>query len=275
MFTKIRNILLRKTSPEADRPLKGPKVPAIFMQLAVLFVVLSWIPLALIYYARVTPSESTRPYPFQGMGEQPTYEAQDRSPIFRDRRAMRMPVAGTVAFGRGRTDDGRYVQDPDLRQKDDHYYRGFRTDASGAPATVEQTRTDGTTEQVVDYYDAFPEQVRITDELMQRGQAKYNVYCAVCHGYDGGGQGSVHLRAQELETLGWVPPSVLTTQTIQDYSEGYLYNVIRNGVRTMPGYGSQIEVRDRWAIVAYLRALGRSHNASVNDLPPEQRDKLP
>jgi mono/diheme cytochrome c family protein len=108
----------------------------------------------------------------------------------------------------------------------------------------------------------------ITPELMARGQERYDVYCAACHDRTGSGRGIVGIRAQ-----GWVANSIID-ERISAYQDGELFYVISNGRRSMPGYRWQIPERDRWAIVAYARALQRAAAGKVNDVPAELRSDL-
>ena len=110
---------------------------------------------------------------------------------------------------------------------------------------------------------------------MERGRERYGVYCAVCHGYAGDGDGLVNRRAMELQQGTWIPAANLHSDALRERPVGYLYDVITNGVGKMPAYGSQIDVQDRWAIVLYLRALQRSQNASTDDVPPEILQAMP
>ncbi|MFT7517041.1 MAG: mono/diheme cytochrome c family protein [Myxococcota bacterium] len=94
--------------------------------------------------------------------------------------------------------------------------------------------------------------------FLDRGEERFNIYCSVCHGFDGKGEGTVHDRASELADAGhaaWVPPSDLTNALYADQTDEQIYTSITDGIRTMPGYGEQIPERDRWAIIAYVRAL--------------------
>lgn len=111
-------------------------------------------------------------------------------------------------------------------------------------------------------------------ELLNRGQKFFNIYCAVCHGQDGSGNGLVNARAAQTLAPNWVPPTSLHTDAIQKavYAEGKLFSTITNGIRKMPGYGAQIKAEDRWAIVAYVRALQLSQNAPEAEVPGEFRD---
>ncbi len=213
----------------------------------VLLVCLATVPLALVSRARSKTSTKPRVHLFQDMDNQPKYKTQSPSPIFADGRSMRPPVAGTVARGH--------------LEGDDHYDRGFTMSKEGDAWSVS-------------YFKGFPEQVVVDDALLQRGQERFLIYCSPCHGADGLGNGMVHVRATELKQAsnGWTQPTDITT--LGDREAGHLYNTIRNGIRTMPGYAAQIPTADRWAIVAYVRALQLSQNATLDDVPADKRDKI-
>lgn len=104
----------------------------------------------------------------------------------------------------------------------------------------------------------------LTTQLLARGQGRFNIYCSPCHGQIGNGQGIIVQR-------GYLPPPSYHQDRLRQATDGYVFDVITNGVRNMPSYRQQIPVADRWAIVAYVRALQRSQNASINDVPPELR----
>ena len=112
---------------------------------------------------------------------------------------------------------------------------------------------------------AFP--LPLTAELLQRGQQRYTIFCTPCHGIQGDGMGMVAMRGMKH------PPSYHQDR-LRNEPTGYIYDVITNGFGAMYGYSAQIPPRDRWAIVAYLRALQLSRNAQVPDLPAELREKL-
>jgi hypothetical protein len=136
----------------------------------------------------------------------------------------------------------------------------------------------------------FPEKdgdgnpLRMTMAFLERGRERYEIFCSSCHGLGvggvtaGGGQlmgnGIVDQRATELEQPLWIPPTSFHTDEVRGRAVGHLYNSIANGIRSMPSYGSQIPPRDRWAIVAYLRALQRSQRGRIEDVPPELREGL-
>jgi mono/diheme cytochrome c family protein len=112
---------------------------------------------------------------------------------------------------------------------------------------------------------AFP--LPISAELLQRGEQRYAIFCTPCHGIQGDGLGMVAMRGMKH------PPSYHQDR-LRQVPNGYLYDVITNGFGAMYGYSAQIPARDRWAIVAYLRALQLSRNAPVGQLPAELREKL-
>ena len=108
----------------------------------------------------------------------------------------------------------------------------------------------------------------ISPELMARGQERYDIYCTPCHDRTGSGRGIVGIRTQ-----GWVANSLID-ERIAGYADGEIFYVISNGRRSMPGYRWQIPEKDRWAIVAYTRALQRAAAGKVNDVPTELRSEL-
>jgi len=109
---------------------------------------------------------------------------------------------------------------------------------------------------------------------MRRGRERYDIYCAPCHGLDGAGEGIVSVRALDLQEGTWTPPTSYHTKLIRERPAGHLFNTITNGIRNMPAYGDLIEEEDRWAIVAYMRALQLSRNAGIEDVPEERRGTL-
>jgi len=112
---------------------------------------------------------------------------------------------------------------------------------------------------------AFPLPVNL--ELLERGENRYNIFCTPCHGLQGDGNGMVAMRGMKH------PPSYHQDR-LRQVPNGYLYDVITNGFGAMLGYSAQIAPRDRWAVVAYLRALQLSRNARLAELPPDVREKV-
>ena len=107
----------------------------------------------------------------------------------------------------------------------------------------------------------------LTAQLLERGEDRYKIFCSPCHGLQGDGQGMVTLRGMKH------PPSYHQDR-LRNEPNGYLYDVIANGFGAMNGYSAQLTPQDRWAIVAYVRALQVSRNAHVADLPAGLREKL-
>ncbi len=210
----------------------------------VILVVASFLPLVFFAKARVQVSDKPRVHFFQDMATQPRYGPQMPSGVFADGRAMRPRIAGTVA--RGRLD------------ADDHYYRGFTQRSNAGSGKLE-----------TEFYAGLPSQVRLDAALLRRGQQRYGIYCASCHGLDGYAEGPVTIRAGELGEA--INPSKLHDQQVRDRPDGHLFNTITNGIRLMPAHGGQIPVSDRWAIVAYVRALQFSQRAPAEALPASER----
>jgi mono/diheme cytochrome c family protein len=107
----------------------------------------------------------------------------------------------------------------------------------------------------------------VTAELLERGEGRYKIFCTPCHGLQGDGNGMIVMRGMKR------PPSYHQDR-LRQVPNGYLYDVITNGFGAMFGYSAQIPPRDRWAIVAYVRALQLSRNAKAAELPPELREKV-
>ena len=213
------------------------KLPRWLIFTLVTLVVLSWVPLALIMRARVTTSSQPRIHIIPDMDNQPKYKTQSRNPLFADRRAMRPPVEGAVARG---------------------------------AVVGEQTYMSGRVGET--WVVEIP--VPVDEGLLATGRQRYDIYCSPCHGLAGYGDGMVAQRADALQEGTWTPPTSFHTDLIRQREAGHLFNTISNGIRNMPAYGSQIPVEDRWAIVAYMRALQRSQNATTDDVPEDIRAQL-
>jgi mono/diheme cytochrome c family protein len=107
----------------------------------------------------------------------------------------------------------------------------------------------------------------VTAAVMNRGQERYNIYCTPCHGRLGDGNGMIPSR-------GYRRPPSYHTDALRTAKTGHFFDVMTNGFGAMPSYAPQISVQDRWAIIAYIRALQLAHNATINELTPEERGKL-
>jgi mono/diheme cytochrome c family protein len=222
-------------APGAPR-LRRP--PFIFIAIGLIFLVGSWVPLVLFARARVSRSELPRVQLAQDMGAQPKYREQQTSELFVDGRADRPHVVGTVAYGK--------------LEEDDHFYRGYAMQPGGGEGG----------KPLAKFFDDFPQQVKVDEALLKRGRERFNIYCSACHGEDGSGRGPVAVRAEEIQMP--INAANFHTDVVRGRPNGHLFNTITNGIRTMPGYSAQIAVEDRWAIVAYVRALQLSQNAPPN-----------
>ena len=103
--------------------------------------------------------------------------------------------------------------------------------------------------------------------LLQRGRERYDIYCSPCHSRLGDGQGIMISR-------GYIPPPSFHLDRLRSVPDGHIFWVISNGIRNMPSYRSQIPADDRWAIVAYVRALQRAQDAKIDDIPTEKRESV-
>jgi mono/diheme cytochrome c family protein len=159
------------------------------------------------------------------MSHQPRQDPLDASSFWEDGRSSRDLVPGTVARG--------------LLREDEHLYEAI---------------TDG----VLAASFPFP----VTMEVMARGQERYNIYCAPCHGHAGYGDGMIVQR-------GFTPPNSFHEERLRLAPEGYYFNVITNGFGAMYSYAYRIPAEDRWAIIAYVRALQFSQYAPVDALTPD------
>jgi mono/diheme cytochrome c family protein len=180
------------------------------------------------------------------MDFQPRYGAQAPSPFFGDGRAMRTPPAGTIAFGGAdyESDAGSPRENPDFLRADGSYYRGKQGDA---------------------WVTQIPLKVDLA--LLRRGQKGYEIYCAICHGATGSGKGL-------LTDYGLVGVASITDELHGLMPVGQYFDAITSGKGRMMPYAPQIKVLDRWAIVAYVRALMRSQNTTLGDVPPAHLGEL-
>ncbi len=113
----------------------------------------------------------------------------------------------------------------------------------------------------------FPQSLTIDGTFMARGRERYEIYCTPCHGTLADGRGIV---AQ----YGWGGPISLHDDRLRDMSEGEIFNTITHGKNTMFGYAEKLEISDRWAVIAYVRALQRSQNGRIEDVPASLKAEL-
>ncbi len=251
------------------------------------------VPFGMIALARSQPSPLPPVHPDQDMYKQAKFRPQHGNTMFADGRAMRPLLPGVTA-----RDDLRFngemvydVNDPHMMKiqlsggSSDAQQSGaidFREPATGADSQKEERQymalTEGT--EMKDgkpaYVKEFP--VKVTMDLLRRGRERFTINCAVCHGQAGYGNGTVALRAAEIkeaqgDASGWVTPKDFHTDDMRAQPVGQVFNTITNGARTMPAYAKQVSVLDRWAIVAYVKALQRSQHAEAKDVPVAESEK--
>jgi len=174
---------------------------------------------------------------FPDMDEQDKLKAQKPDPFFSDGHGGRLPVSQTQPRGFNPEGDTLIggIPEYEFGGQTGYYYTGH----------------------VSDYYgNGMPEELKLTTEsageLIRRGKERYGIYCAVCHGVSGDGNG---ITAQYGVPVANNPNAKLNAISPETYPDGRLYEVITNGKGLMSGYGYNIPVRDRWAIVAYIHTL--------------------
>lgn len=113
--------------------------------------------------------------------------------------------------------------------------------------------------------DVFP--FPVTRQVLDRGRERFNIYCSPCHGYSGDGDGMIVQR-------GFRRPPSYYDERLRNAPAGHYFDVITNGLGVMYPYGYRVPPRDRWAIIAYIRALQLSRQASIADLPAEEQEKM-
>ena len=176
------------------------------------------------------------------MQDQPRYKAYKESNFFPDNRASRDLPEGTVARG---------------KLKDNKAFYTGKIDNPNLNAQVETT-TDASGNTLVSSFpndiDEFP--VPVTKELVDRGQERYNIYCIVCHGPVGNGDGMIVRR-------GFPKPPTYHDDRLRNAPVGHFFDVMTNGWGKMNSYAVQVAPADRWAIVAYIRALQVSQNPEM------------
>jgi mono/diheme cytochrome c family protein len=200
-----------------------------------------------------------RPWHFLlDMKYQPKYTAQGESEFFADGRAMQLPPTGTVPFdGTDFWADAGFHPGPsaNLLQADARYYRGI------ADPGAKDKEPEWTGGQLVEGYfvgripDRAVAEAGGWDTLIKRGRQQFNVHCGACHGASGrGGSGTDAHGIVGAYNLSVAPADVTATNQ-QPQPDGQLFHTISQGKGQMPGYGHQIKVADRWAIVSYVRVL--------------------
>ena len=223
---------------------------------------------------RGSKSRDPQLYLFDDMDIQPKNLAQSENSFFEDGTNSRPPVPGTV--GRGYAWDAKAVfaesfdypvaENPPL-------YTGLKTGVVPGPDYRSAAEFDG-------WYEGFP--VKVDEPFLRLGQQKYEINCTVCHGALGDGKGVLNAAASGIDGesdytqprgyFGYIAD--LTAQQYIDYPEGKLWDRITNGWNTMYPYKDKLTPRERWAVVAYVRALQLAANARVEDVPKADLSQL-
>ena len=133
--------------------------------------------------------------------------------------------------------------------------------------TVARGSIDNDVYNVPKDFAGFPPAVKVNEKLLHRGEDRYKIFCAPCHGLQGNGEGMIAMRGMKH------PPSY-HIERLRTAPNGYFYDVMTNGFGAMYSYSERITPVDRWAIIAYVRALQLSRNAKAADLPADLRQKL-
>lgn len=193
------------------------------------------------------------------MQDQPKYQVYEKSNFFKDGLASRPFPEGTVARGLLREDKALYTG-----KRDNAGQRGGASGGQNQGGTTGTTGGGGNANAQAnatfpDDVDTFP--LPVTPEMVARGQERYNIFCSACHGAVGYGDGMVVRR-------GYRRPPSLHEDRLRQAPVGHFFDVMTNGWGAMPAYAPQVPVRDRWAIVAYIRALQLSQNQQAGTNPP-------
>lgn len=176
------------------------------------------------------------------MQDQPRYKTYKKSDFFSDGRASREMPEGTIA--RGQLKENKAFHTGKIDNPDPNVQVATSTNAAGNTIVTSFPNA----------IDEFP--IPVTRELVERGQDRYNIYCIVCHGPVGSGDGMIVRR-------GFSPPPTYHDDRLRNAPVGHFFDVITNGWGKMNGYAAVLPAADRWAIVAYIRTLQVSQNPEL------------
>jgi mono/diheme cytochrome c family protein len=195
---------------------------------------------------------------FPDMVRQPKVRAQAPLGFFADGRGARLPISGTIPIG--------------YEMPKPQTIASPAAAVAGPSAHSRLSFSEGS-----DYYNTgkmgtswgtgMPTEITVDATLMQRGRERFSITCAMCHGATAAGNGIT-------KQYGLATVVSLQDDRIRKMADGEIFNTVTNGKNTMMAYGPNLTVRDRWAIISYLRALQRSQNATQADVPPDQQKSL-
>jgi len=215
----------------------------------------------------------------QQMSNQPKYEPLEPSSFFDNATSARPLVEGTVPRGSLREDALLYTGRSDVSRSGSPGAASGQI-SPGPNSSVELSQGNTLPPRsnpplpaaplpggkiVPGYASIFP--FPISPEVLDRGEERFNIYCSPCHSRIGDGNGMIVQR-------GYRHPPSFHTERLRHAPVGYFFDVITNGFGAMPDYSAQVVPRDRWAVIAYIRALQLSQNAALGDVPPEDRSKF-
>ncbi|MFK7789162.1 MAG: cytochrome c [Phycisphaeraceae bacterium] len=252
---------------DIDLDLRLPKPP---MVLVAVLMIGAFVPMGIgsaIWFKRNYFDPNPRIHIFQDMDNQAKKKAQSSSDVFVDGKAMRDYAPGTVAWGRTAASP-----DPGMLKDDDLSYRGFEVSVeTGELVTAEDEKGN----PVAKFLTGYPDIVEVDQAFIKHGQTQYMIHCYTCHGADARGIGPTKRAMDRLATYDQGVPDAKKTGTVPFipanlgaepsgkfneavYANGKMFNVITKGQGTMNALGPMIKVKDRWAIIAYVRAMQKS-----------------
>jgi mono/diheme cytochrome c family protein len=207
----------------------------------------------------------------QDMQDQPKMKPFRSSTFFKDGLSSRQPVEGTVPRGFLKTDvelfTGKKTKSQGASSAQTNLAPGSpsQTTAGPQPSRANVAPGAGSAAQVAA---AYPDDVEtfpfpVTKEILRRGQERYQIFCSVCHGMTGYGDGMIVRR-------GFRRAASFHDDRLRQAPVGHFFDAVTNGWGAMPSYATQIPVQDRWAIIAYIRALQLSRQNEQAQLPPGQ-----
>ena len=270
---------------EVRQDLTDTKLPSWFPMACMLLGLVLLIPPVATFSVLQTTSRNPRLHVVPDMDWQHKFKTQTvgplvdvpgqsgRQPLFFDGRSMRQPVEGSVLFDSGEAEPELfrgvrkdYEKTATVSRTSDVRTSLSRQDEepNGEEPNGEEAATDPEAEPEEDldqWVTEFPESIEVNEALLARGQQRFEIYCSVCHGYAGNGNGQVNQRALALAANGkaaWTAAKSLHEPDVKNPAQnplGRIYDTITNGRRNMGPYAAQIPVEDRWAIVAWVKAL--------------------
>lgn len=204
--------------------------------------------LGIVTFLGVRGMKSQKPpvYLFPDMDYQAKYLPQGRNDYFSDQRNDRPVLEGTVIRGYGWSIPEVFSQDfEDNRSLQPEIY-------TGKTATGEWVR-------------GFP--IPIDRAFIESGRQKFTIFCKVCHGASGDGNGVT-------KQYGMIATATYHDDRIREMPEGEIFNTITHGKNTMLSYADKLTPQERWQVIAYVRALQRSQNATLEDVPEQYKGQL-